>query len=258
MSVFIIALSLNLFAKRDFSEEKQLIPVLDSTNVEISIMKGSILVTPTSRDSIFFYCIKSAGEGFSADDITVKIDTTEGKTLKLSCSWENPDADYRGDIEVLLPKRILLKRAFTVSGDINIENVSGDCSVECFEGNIKVDGFNGLLSVYNMNGNIDIRNSQSVKKAENLEGNINVAFKGELADSSLIKTTSGKILLSLERNASAELMLHTLRGKVIVHGCLLKNTQFSEENTKRVVINGGKSIITVENTEGDIELKYAD
>lgn len=246
-----------VFAKRNFSEEKGFIPISENTNVEISVVKGNILITPTTRDSIFFYCIKSAGEKLFTDDIIVSVDTNSEKAVKIRCSWENINDDYRGDIEVLIPENVFLSRIFTASGNINLEDIKGDCSVECLKGNINIKGFNGRLSVYNMNGKTDIINSFKIKEVESLEGDINISLCENLPDSSNVKTSNGKITISIPQTASVEINLLAKSGKITIQNDLTQKESSSRENTKRVKLNDCKSKIFIENDEGNIEVKYS-
>ena len=253
--LIILSAFADVYAKRDYSEEKGLIAVSDSSKVEISVMKGDILITPTTRDSIFFYCIKSAGDGLSADDVSVEVDTTGSNIVRISCLWKNPDDDYRGDIEVLLPLRILLSRVFTTSGKINIDGVKGECSVECFEGDINIERFDGSLDIFNMHGNINVADSRMIRKIENVEGDITADLIGESPDSVFIKTAGGKILLKVSGALNACITMETKNGKVTVSEYFSDRTVSENECVKRVTLNAGKSRIEVRNIEGDIELK---
>jgi DUF4097 and DUF4098 domain-containing protein YvlB len=146
-----------------------------------------------------------------------------------------------------------VKRAETVSGELQLRNISGDLDVNTTSGGITVEGTGGRIDVHSVSGDIRITGMQ-VGNIETVSGDISVS-PSRLGNSTVFSTVSEDIRLRVPRGIDADVNMDTVSGTLRVEGGLeMKVTQTSRKHISGRIGSGGKTL-AVNTTSGDVLLE---
>ncbi len=227
----------------------------------------------------------TSGGDIRTGDIEGTMDMkTSGGDIKLgTVSGEAEVKTSGGDIKVEKVGKSL--KASTAGGDVEVGDVGGDAVLSTSGGEVKVGKVSGSATLKTAGGDIELRSASGIVEAktaggnirlENITGSIDAKTAGgdvvaELIPSgkgpSELRSSGGNVILSIPSNAKAtiEATIQLRDGwgrrqeKYDIHSDFKEESKTNDEDAQEIHavyrLNGGGDRITIETTNGNIELR---
>ncbi len=251
-------------------------PLSDGASLKIENAVGQIEIQGWDKNEVSGKYIKWAAsqEELSATDVTLDYAHQEAGHRDRIWMRTIMPASGRAMVHyiIFVPRRILIEKIKTISGDVRIqdiegrviaETVSGDVGISDMSGDIDAKTTSGDIRVQNMIGSIKMDSTSGDIRVENLHllgsnsvetisGDINLAIE-RLQASLSAETTSGDVTLKLPSEASARIVAETTSGDISGGGLTI---QERPAHTSGVGILGrGENVISLTTLSGDISVR---
>jgi hypothetical protein len=173
-----------------------------SANGELSLenTNGTVRLTTWDEPRVRIEAVKHAGSERALEALEVEI---VGEGDRVSIRTRHPRARWMGgggkvDYRVSLPR----------GARVRVNNVNG---------RVEVDGVAGAVKASTVNGSVDVTGAGGEVDASAVNGSVEVAVaRVDPSGRSELRTTNGSVRLRLPREASADVEVHTVNGRV---GC---------------------------------------
>jgi DUF4097 and DUF4098 domain-containing protein YvlB len=158
----------------------------------------------------------------------------------------------------------------TAGGDVRVGKVSGNAYLRTAGGDVKLQGASGTVEAKTAGGDIDLKNISGSIEASTAGGNVSAELNPSGKGESHLKTAGGDIKLTLPENAKASIEA-TIKLRNEGWGSSSRKSKYEvrsdfpstsydkdgdrDEIRARYLINGGGEIITLETTNGYIDIK---
>ncbi|HUT63147.1 MAG TPA: hypothetical protein VMZ04_04235 [Anaerolineae bacterium] len=268
---FILVLFLSQDALTDAEEEfHQTYTVEADTEVEVSNINGIINISAWDEDYVDVRALKRTREDRDELDlVTIEVNTNDILEIKTVVQKRTEDEDsffsrifgkiyYKTpkvtvDYTIKLPESVILNRASTTNGDIEVYGTRGDSYVKTTNGDITVENTDGLINAKSTNGRISITGGALTKNARTTNGSIEASLSDNFIDGTSISTTNGSIDLYLSPDINADIELRTVNGKISAGGFRMLVETISKREFVGTLGSGGKRI-TARTVNGSISL----
>lgn len=154
---------------------------------------------------------------------------------------------------IRIPKSVVLSRAETLIGTVELNDTRGDTIIQSVNGNIIAEKTKGLIEAKTMNGNINITGDAGVREARTTNGSIKVSILDDGDDDIRIFSVNGSIDVYLSPDIDAGLDLKTTNGRISARGFRITLDTMSSRRFVGTLGSGGKTI-SVRTTNGSINL----
>jgi len=268
--IFISVLFLSQNVYSDAEEEfHQTYTVEADTEVEVSNVNGIINISAWDEDYVDVRALKRTREDKDELDlVTIEVNTNDIMEIKTVVQKRTEEDSFFSrifgeiyrrspkvtvDYTIKLPESVILSRASTTNGDIEVYGTHGDSYVKTTNGSITVEGTDGLIDAKSTNGSITITNGALTKNARTTNGNIEASISNNFVDGTGISTTNGSIDLYLSPDINADIELRTVNGKISAGGFRMVVDTISKREFVGTLGSGGKRI-TARTINGSISL----
>lgn len=180
---------------------------------------------------------------------------------RLSLTTEMPDVSTRNygcDFSVTAKESIYLDLN-TSNGKVTISGMKSGANVSTSNGALNLSNTNGKTVLKTSNGKIIIQAHSRSMKAQTSNGQIECDIAGmPINDSCELRTSNGKVILSLPSNIAAGFEASTSNGQVTLTGFGSVNYSRNERIHKSGSIGNigtGKSIIIISTSNGDVTIR---
>lgn len=239
-------IALGKVGQRETAEWRKSYELRPGGQVEITNVNGKIDVVPGEGNTVEVLAVKSAGaanveaakqtlgrieirEASSADGI--KIETRFDRQAGLFSR-----ANWQVQYTVKVPRNAVLKLV-TVNGGVEITGVSGRITAETTNGGVKARDIGGMIEASTTNGGVEVELSKVHEGGVKLE------------------CTNGGISLDLPAGASASISARMTNGGIDTGGLALQTRGESSRRRLEGDLNGGGPRITLEGTNGGINIR---
>lgn len=128
-------------------------------------------------------------------------------------------------------------------------------SLRTTNGRLEVAGVQGQVDVESVNGRVQGTALGQVRRAETVNGSVELAFDGVPAGGSVVETVNGSVELRLPADTAADVNVRTVNGSIDVDGF----TQVEERQRRRRSyegrLNGGGPTLRVETVNGSVTVR---
>lgn len=270
----LIFISVLFFSQNVYSDAEeefhQTYTVKAGTEVEVSNIIGKIDISAWDEDYVDVRALKRTREDRDELDlVTIGINTNDILEIKTVVQKRKEEEDsffsrilgkiyYRTpkvtvDYTIKLPASVILNRASTTNGNIEIFGTRGDSYIKTTNGDIAVEGTEGLIDAKSTNGRISITGGALTKNARTTNGSIEASLSDNFIDGSSISTTNGSIDLYLSPGINADIELRTVNGKISAGSFRMVVDTISKREFVGTLGSGGKRI-TARTVNGSISL----
>jgi hypothetical protein len=171
-------------------------PLAANGTFELENTNGSVRLTSWDEPRVRIEAVKRAGSERALEDLKIEV-TGEGDKVSVRTRYPRPHwmgGSGRVDYRVSLPR----------GARVRVGNVNG---------RVEVDGVLGELKASTVNGSVDVTRAGSRVDASAVNGSVEVEMaRVDPAGRSRLSTTNGSVRLTLPRDASADVVAHTVNG----------------------------------------------
>lgn len=175
------------------------VPLAPAGSVAVENVQGDIAVEAWDRAEVEVTVAKRAsGPGANPDEVRIEVDSQDRSLTLRTIYPQQSDDTVRVDYRLRVPRQVRLERLRTV------------------EGSITVRGIEGSVNAHTLNGNIEQRNVSGNVVARAMNGNVLVSLRAlpEKDGAIQMDTVNGHLFLVLPPQASADLQLSTVAGRI--------------------------------------------
>ncbi|WP_048151944.1 DUF4097 family beta strand repeat-containing protein [Palaeococcus ferrophilus] len=187
---------------------------VDVSELEIENVNGRISVSGYDGEAIKLRVEKSWGLLGSEPRVKVR---KEGKSLKIfskaSKGINIGIAGSKVNFELLIPRRVTVRKAANVSGAIEVKGVEHCVKVGTVNGPIKVEA-GRVESVKAVNGKVRVRTGKLLGDVKTVNGTIEVYAK-DVEGHVHVGTVNGDITIHLDRGTNVRVEAETKNGAVV-------------------------------------------
>jgi len=211
-------------------------PLPATGSVSVENVQGNILVEGWARAEVEVVISKRAlGGTASPDDVHIDV-ANDGRNLTLRTIYPSQSGDaVRVDYRLRVPRQIRLEHLRTVEGSIRVRDIEGSVDARTLNGSIENLNVTGQVSARAINGNIAV----SLRALP--EGSAPVQME----------TVNGHLFLTLPSEASADLQLRTVAGRV-ESGYTLTVSETPGDASMRTRLGRGGNQIRLRTVRGNI------
>lgn len=235
---------------------------LDKIDIDISVDKNIVIETRYPGDKSKKKEKESNDEeDFSFWDIIKDAISSGGVGSKASIDYEIKVPDYvvvskanttNGEIELEGTKGP--SELSTTNGKIEVENVEGDIKAHSTNGKIEIENAKGFVTATTTNGKIEVK-SEGIKDLATTNGGIEAEIKKLEKEDVNIRTTNGSITIALPASLNGVLELSTTNGGIDLDGITLEViAQHKNKYIKGTIGKGGPKI-GASTTNGSIKIR---
>ena len=268
--IFISVIFLSQDAFSDAEEVfHQTYTVETDTEVEVSNVNGTIDISAWDEDYVDVHALKRTREDRDELDlVTIEVNTNGIMEIKTVIQKRTEEDSFLSRIfgkiyrrspkvtveyTIKLPRSVILSRASTTNGNVEVYGTRGDSYVKTTNGDIAVEDTDGLIDAKSTNGRISITGGALTKNARTTNGSIEASLSDNFIDGSSISTTNGSIDLYLSPGINADIELRTVNGKISAGSFRMVVDTISKRQFVGTLGSGGKKI-TVRTVNGSISL----
>lgn len=232
-------------------------------NTVLSVVNtnGRVSITSREGDTIILSAVKKTRFGAEQLDMVEITAERSGNELTIEAASLSGISTIipprvTVDMNISVPKDVIVDSVALSNGEITVDGVRGDVSVSCSNGRVTMTDVDGYVAARVMNGNINIRNTTGVGGGglEVANGNI-VADIHAIAGDTTIKNTNGRITVGIDPALNANLEMRTTNGEISVSG--VEPTTITRTDNKTYlegVLGDGGDTLTIVTTNGDVEV----
>jgi len=206
------------------------IPRQDVALLEVDNVNGSIHVSSWDRDSVRIEAVKKVKAasreeaeewmeklkiGIERSDNEISVETVHPRR-----NWGILDLIFgrwtrgRVDYDISVPSDLDLKLR-TVNGDVRARMIKGDIKARTTNGGIKAQGIEGDVDAKTTNGGIELYDISGSVRSSTTNGSVRAEITSLEGDCH-ISTVNGSISVGLPEDASADLDVRTINGRIRV------------------------------------------
>jgi hypothetical protein len=174
---------------------------------------GTVKLVTWDEARVRIEAVKHASSERALEELQVEI-TGEGDSLSVRTRYPRPQFMGRGgkvDYRVSVPRGARV-RVSTVNGRVDVDGVGAALKAQTVNGSVDVTGAGGEVEASAVNGSVDV-----------------VVARVDPSGRSEISSTNGSVRLTLPREASADIAVHTVNGSV---GCDFDLAEASKSRRK--------------------------
>ncbi|MGH9650252.1 MAG: DUF4097 family beta strand repeat-containing protein [Terriglobales bacterium] len=214
------------------------VPLPPAGSVAVENVQGDIAVEAWDRAEVEITVAKRAsGPGANPDDVRIEVDSRDRSLTLRTIYPQQSDDTVRVDYRLRVPRQVRLDRLRTI------------------EGTITVRGIEGSVNAHTLNGNIEQRNVSGNVVARAMNGNVLVALRALPEKDGAIEmdTVNGHLFLLLPPQASADLQLSTVAGRI---SCDYPTSvsQLSGDTSRRARVGQGGVQVRLRTVRGNISV----
>lgn len=189
--------------------------VSPETTVAISNRNGPVTVEPASGDELTVSGEKRAGSQEGLDSVSV--DVVEGERFVVSVRFSSgSDFSNRSvDLTVGVPDGVVVDRANTANGNVEVTGVRGDLSAVTANGRVEVTDVSGFVRGESVNGDVRIRNTTGLAGARTTNRAVDVDLLA-MRDDVTCHSSNGDVTVRAGSDVSAAIRLSTNTGQAEV------------------------------------------
>jgi hypothetical protein len=191
-------------------------PLSATGELSLENTNGSVRLAAWDEPRVRIEAVKHARSERALEELKVEI---VGEGDRLSVRTRHPRARWRGgsgrvDYDVRVPR----------GARVRVRNVNG---------RVEVEGVGGRLEASTVNGSVDVTGARGEVNASAVNGSVEVAVaRVDPSGRSELRTTNGSVRLTLPREASADVEVRTVNGRV---GC---DFDLADERKSRRKVEG--------------------
>jgi DUF4097 and DUF4098 domain-containing protein YvlB len=232
-----------------------------SPRVVVETFNGKVQVTTDAAPTVSVSVTKRGSGNTQAaaqDDLkNIEVTMTQdggavrvvARRINRASNWGNSGASAT----LKVPSGAVLELRSS-NGTVTVLGQTGDVTINTSNGKISVDGSRGQLKLDTSNGSIEASADQAVVNARTSNGAI--TFKGALAQGNhTLRTSNGKITLTLPASASFKLDAETSNGKVSSDFAVTRTGGSRDSELRGTVGDNPATSIELRTSNGGIELR---
>jgi DUF4097 and DUF4098 domain-containing protein YvlB len=250
-------------------------PITGDARLDLSNIRGTVVVAPGSEDHIQILAVKHAETG-DAENTNINIEQRgEGyvhveTSYQVITGWLNHKKPCKVDYSVKVPSACSLKLS-GVSSSIQVEGVQGKTKIRTVSGPMSLTNLDGGLELDGVSGNVSISHLEGELTFKTISGDL------EIRDSNLQhvrgSTVSGNVTIQSPVQAPYELRSVSGNARLFLpegNGCTVKTSSISGRlrtskpaNSRRtsgreqtLEIEGGGPMVRFSSISGDVLVNY--
>jgi DUF4097 and DUF4098 domain-containing protein YvlB len=255
-------------------------PISGDARLELSNIRGTVVVTAGSDDQIHILAVKHTETG-DAENTNVNVEQRgEGyihveTSYQVFTGWFSGRKPCRVDYYVKVPSRCSLKlsgvsssiqvegvqgkaKVRTVSGPISLTNLGGGLELDGVSGDIDVSHLDGELAFKTVSGDLQIRES-NLQEVRGSTVSGNVTIQSPVRASYELRSVSGNARLVLPEGNACTVKKSSISGRLRTSKPANSSTAASSRTSGReqtLDIEGGGPVIRYSSISGDIFVDY--
>ena len=214
------------------------VPLAPAGSVTIENVQGDITVEAWDRAEVSVTVAKTAtGPSANPDEVRIEVES-KGRSLTLRTIYpQQSDDTVRVDYRLRVPRQVRLERLRTVEGSITVRGIEGSVNARTLNGNIEQRNVSGSVVARAMNGNVLV----SLRALPEKDGAVQM------------DTVNGHLFLVLPPQASADLQLSTVAGRI---SCDYPTTvsELLGETSRRARVGQGGVPVRLRTVRGNISV----
>lgn len=234
--------------------------VEDGTRLRVVVENGDVSVSRAEGDEMVIEANRRTTEGEEGlDEIQLITDESDGE---LTVTADYPETEsfgerYAVDIDVSVPAGVVLERAESANGGVNVSDVSGEASPQLVSANgaVRAENIDGYVSLRSTNGSIEATGVVGITRASTVNGSVDVEIR-EVRRPAVIESSQGNVTVHVAETVEAEFVLRTTNGSVDTGNVPLEDV--NRDDGVRGVLNGGGSTVEATTKNGNVSLRLLD
>jgi DUF4097 and DUF4098 domain-containing protein YvlB len=257
VTALLLAVSL-AFAGADYRENfSKTLPLKAGERFSLENVNGDVTVSTWKENTVEIKAVKVARDDEKdLKDVEIRVEESAG-AVSVKAIWPKFRLHFNVnvDFEIKVPEGVILDKAETVNGGVDVTGRYGRAAVETTNGSIVVKDASGEFKAETTNGGIQVSGFEGKLAAETTNGNIRLeglTFKDGLS----AETTNGSVTLAIAapETLNADLLARTTNGHITVDfPVTLKNLSQSKHRVEAKIGQGGPRI-SLETTNGSIKI----
>jgi DUF4097 and DUF4098 domain-containing protein YvlB len=238
-----------------FNEEYD---VDENTVIKVSTINGQIEIIGWDENKISLNAVKKSN--FAREELDyVKIDVNESDDeFEVNVYYTGTRLSQPSvDLNIKVPSYVIVERALTSNGAIQISDVKGDVVASTSNGGIFIDNVDGFVLAHTSNGRIEIENTKGIMDLKSSNSGINAEifdFKEDIE----VSTSNGGITLYINPNLNADLDITTSNGYIMIDDNLDFSYSLNEDKHKQAELGDGGDQIIIQTSNGNIKIYELD
>lgn len=218
---------------------------------------GAVTVSGTQRDDVAV-TLNREGPADQLDRLSFSGDRTDGQlTLTGQLSDGDllrTDSELSLNIEIKIPRAVVVDRVETVAGDVRLSDVSGNPTVKSTVGAVTIREVDGYISADTTTDDVTIRAVEGIADITTTTGSI-AADVADLPTDATVETTTGEIDLAVSRSLDAELSVEVGTGDLTVSDLPLDVSETTTGATAHGTLGKSDATLDVLTETGSVSLQ---
>jgi DUF4097 and DUF4098 domain-containing protein YvlB len=247
-----------VFAPANAQDFQQSYKLGSNGSISIKNVSGDISINGYDGDVV---TVNGKRTGRDLEKVEIE-DRSSGNRVDIGVRYPSQcNCDASVDFEVRVPRStsVLIDRATTASGNIEIKDVRGEITVSTASGDVLVQNTNGRVHASTASGEMSVRDVVGEVSAQSASGNVDVAIaKLEGTDNMKFSSASGDVRVKLPADVDAEVSMTSASGDIKTDFPLqIEERDHGPGSQAHGRLGSGARLIKISTASGDVSLmKY--